>query len=140
MRKPFIVLFIAALLVVGAGAVNYTVSVDLSYFFGEVRGVSLLWCSVGVAAFMVVVAFITAFSARRAALRAQHGLELELEKTYRRLRELEASSSTSSEPAGSAAAPAGAPGTSPSAPDESRHAITPPTPEEEAAARVVPKA
>jgi uncharacterized membrane protein YciS (DUF1049 family) len=90
-RNALILLVVVALVVVTAGAVNHSVAFDVDWVAGTWHAVSLFWIAVAVALIVFVAGLVAALLARAGAARAQRKLETELDATYRRVRELEAS-------------------------------------------------
>lgn len=90
MRNAFIVLGVAALVIVVAGALNNAVVFDVDYVAGTVAAVSLFWVAAAVAAVVCVAGAIAVWLTQRAAAVTFRKLERELQTTYVRLREAEA--------------------------------------------------
>lgn len=109
MRNALILLVVVALIIVTAGAVNHSVAFDVDWVAGTWRVVSLFWVATAIALVVLVAGLAAALLARRGAVRAQRKLEIELDVTYRRVRELESLTPAAAvAPAGDASASAAA--------------------------------
>ena len=90
MRNALIVLLAAALVLVGLGALNHSLTFDIDYVAGTLTGVSVFWITVVIGAVLLVAGVVAIWLARTSVVSAQRKLEAELQSTYERLRAAEA--------------------------------------------------
>lgn len=90
MRNALIVLLAVAAAIVLVGAMNYSLEFDIDYVVASWTRVSALWIAVGLAVILLVTGVVAAWLARAGVTRSCRKLEVELEATYRRLRDAEA--------------------------------------------------
>lgn len=90
MRNALIVLLAVALVFVGLGALNHSLTFDIDYVAGSLTGVSVFWITVVIGAVLLVAGVVAIWLARTSVVSAQRKLEAELQSTYERLRAAEA--------------------------------------------------
>lgn len=115
MRNALIVLLAVALVFVGLGALNHSLTFDIDYVAGSLTAVSVFWITVVIGAVLLVAGVVAIWLARTSVVSSQRKLEAELQSTYERLRAAEARVP---------AEPTPAPPTEPEAPPEPEEPIT----------------